>query len=284
MDIQHHISFKLYDAIKWVAQRFGFAPSFDSTFEELPDWKRLERYAQLQDIEFNREKVLLKEYDSSILKNLNYNVRIEPWLKEGMTQEVLNKSLIGYYPGANQITIPHFDENGRFIGLRGRTICAEDAERFGKYRPLRVNQISYSHPLGLNLYNLNNSKDNIKRMGKAIVAEAEKSTLQFRSYFGIENDISVACCGSSVSAYQMQLLLDAGAKEIIICFDRQFQQKGDKEFIHLRDSLLKLNTKYRNSATISFIFDKNMITGYKASPLDEGKEKFLKLYKERIIL
>ena len=33
-----------------------------------------------------------------------------------------------------------------------------------------------------------------------------------------------------------------------------------------------------------FIFDKNMITEYKASPIDEGSEKFLTLFKERILL
>jgi hypothetical protein len=37
-------------------------------------------------------------------------------------------------------------------------------------------------------------------------------------------------------------------------------------------------------ATISFIFDKQMITGYKDAPIDCGKEKFLQLFKERIYL
>ena len=37
------------------------------------------------------------------------------------------------------ITIPHFDKDGRFIGLRGRALCEEEAERFGKYRPLKIN-------------------------------------------------------------------------------------------------------------------------------------------------
>ena len=36
----------------------------------------------------------------------------------------------------------------------------------------------------------------------------------------IENDISVACCGSSLSTYQVQELIDSGAEEIIIAFDR----------------------------------------------------------------
>ena len=33
---------------------------------------------------------------------------------------------------------------------------------------------------------------------------------------------------------------------------------------------------------ISFIFDKHMLTQYKAAPIDEGKEKFLRLWKERV--
>ena len=48
--------------------------------------------------------------------------------------------------------------------------------------------------------------------------------------------------------------------------------------------MLKLNDKFSKDAIISFIFDKNKITAYKSSPTDEGKEKFLKLYNERIII
>lgn len=112
----------------------------------------------------------------------------------------------------------------------------------------------------------------------------EKSCLLYQTYFGIENDISVACCGSNLSVHQVQLLLDAGAKEIVVAFDRQFQEIGDDEFKHLTKNLIKLNTKYKNEVLISFMFDKNKITNYKASPIDEGKEKFLTLFKERILL
>ena len=85
----------------------------------------------------------------------------------------------------------------------------------------------------------------------------------YKSYFGIDNDISVACCGSSLSAYQVQLLVEAGAEEIIVAFDRQFQEIGDKEFQHLKSNLLKLHNKHKNFVKITFIFDKEMITGYK---------------------
>lgn len=192
--------------------------------------------------------------------------------------------MIGFYPGGDQITIPHFDINGRFIGLRGRTLCKEEGERYGKYRPLKVGKDLYNHPLGMSLYNLNNSKDNIKLIKKAIVFEGEKSTLLYQSYFGLENDISVACCGSSLSTYQVQELIDVGAEEIIIAFDRQFKEIGDEEFQHLKKNLLKLRTKYKNYVNISFIFDKNMITGYKSSPIDHGPKIFMELFKDRIVL
>ena len=112
----------------------------------------------------------------------------------------------------------------------------------------------------------------------------EKSCLLYQSYFGLENDISVACSGSSVSAYQIQLLIEAGAEEIIIAFDRQFQEIGDVEFQHLKNNLIKLRNKYKNFVTISFIFDSKMLTNYKDSPIDCGPEIFLQLFKERIIL
>jgi hypothetical protein len=286
MKIQHDREFDLNDAVRWIAQKFGMSGREEDTPEEdeLDDWKYLANYGRIQEIELKTNEVTLKEYDSVILDRFNYNVTIDPWLNEGISQSSINQARIGFYPGGDQITIPHFDVNGRFIGLRGRTLCADEGERYGKYRPMRVNKQLYNHPLGMNLYNLNNSKDAIKIIKKAIVFEGEKSCLLYQSYFGLDNDISVACCGSSVSAYQIQLLMEAGAEEIVIAFDRQFKEIGDEEFQHLKRNLLKLRSKYKNFVVISFIFDKNMTLDYKSSPIDEGKEKFLQLFKERIVL
>ena len=284
--IQWDKDFDLNDAVRWIAQRFGFSGDHENRpeDEDLDDWKYLANYERIQDISVKDNSIVLKEYENDILERFNYDVKIGPWLREGITQAAMDQARIGYYPGGDQITIPHFDKEGRFIGLRGRTVCAEEGELYGKYRPMRINKILYNHPLGMNLYNFNNSKENIGIMKKAIIFEGEKSTLLYKSYFGLENDISVACCGSSVSTHQIQMLLDAGAEEIIIAFDRQFQEIGDEEFKHLKTNLIRLRNKYKNFATISFIFDKNMITGYKSSPIDEGPEKFIKLFKERIIL
>lgn len=285
MSIQRQVEFDLNDAIRWIAQRFNILGKYETELDtELEDWKYLENYNRIQEIDVNTQWVTLKEYDMEILTRFNYKVRIAPWLEEGMTQEVLNSAIIGYYPGGDQITIPHFDIKNRFIGLRGRTLCADEGEMYGKYRPIKVNNILYNHPLGMNLYNLNNSKNNIKTIEKVIVFESEKSSLLYRSYFGEENDISVAVCGSSISNYQINLLLECGAKEIIIAFDRQFQEFGDEEFKRLTRKLTNIHNKYKNYVNISFIFDKKKITGYKDSPIDCGKEIFLNLFKERISL
>lgn len=283
--IQWGKEYDLNDAVRYIAIRFGLAgeETLDDN-DNLIDWKTFSAYDRVKELETKDYHVKLKEYDANILDRLNYKIKLVPWINEGITQEILEYNRIGYFPGGAQITIPHFDFNGRFIGLRGRALAQNDVEQYGKYRPIFVNRQWYNHPLGMNLYNINNSKNNITRTGQAIIFEAEKSCLKFQSYFGIDNDISVACCGSNISAYQIQLLLDCGVKEVIIAFDRQFQQIGDSEFKRLTANLTKINDRYKNYIDISFVFDKKMITEYKASPIDHGQEIFLQLWRNRIKL
>ena len=282
--IQWGKEYDLNDAVRYIAIRYGLAGEEELEDDSLIDWKTFNAYDRVQSLEIKDYHAELKPYDDIILDRLNYNVKILPWLKEGITPEVMTHARIGYFPATAQITIPHFDKDGKFVGLRGRSLCQPDIDMYGKYRPMVINKQQYNHPLGMNLYNLNNSKEQIQIAHKAIIFEGEKSCFLYQSYFGIDNDISVACCGSSISAYQIQLLLDYNVKEIIIAFDRQFQEIGDDEFKHLTNNLTKINDRYKNYVDISIIFDKKMITGYKCSPIDCGKDTFLKLWRERIKL
>ena len=284
--IQYDKDIDLNDAVRYIAGKFGISGEYMTEEDEASeDWKIFESYARIQEIEQKDYSVELKEYDSAILSRLNYNVQITPWLNEGISAQVLEYTTIGYFPGADQITIPHFDAQGRFIGLRGRAMAQDDIERLGKYRPLKVMKNDwYNHPLGMNLYGLNWAKDNIKAIGKAIIFESEKSVLLYMSYFGIDNNIAVACCGSNISVYHIHMLLEAGAQEIIIALDRQFQEINDDEFKHLVNNLTKIHNKYKNDVKISFIFDSKKVTKYKDSPIDRGPDIFLKLFKERISL
>jgi hypothetical protein len=286
MEIQENKILDLNDAVRWIANKFNIAGHYenDEYQEVLEDWKYFSNYERIQNIEVVVNKIVLKEYDSDILERFNYNIKITPWLEEGIKQSVMDNALIGYYPGGEQITIPHFDIDGRLVGIRGRSICIEDIERFGKYRPLYINQQLYNHPLGMNLYNLNNSKDKIQTFKKVFIFESEKSCLKYQSYFGIDNDISVACCGSNISNYQVQLLLNLGVEEIIIAFDKQYERLGNEECMRWSKKLEQIHNKYKNEVLISYLWDKKDLLEYKDSPIDEGPEKFLKLFKERIIL
>ena len=112
----------------------------------------------------------------------------------------------------------------------------------------------------------------------------EIETVCFLDYFGTENDISVACCGSNISSFQIQLLLSLGIQELIIALDRQYQQiTGDEHKIWAK-KMYALHDKIGKFVQISYIFDKNYILEYKNSPIDQGKDIFLELYNKRIFI
>ena len=281
--IQFKQDFDLNQAVRWVVYRFGFVGVEELNTDKLEDWDRFDLY-KTATVSSQLNKIKLQEYDEKILDRFNQRVKITPWLKEGINQAAIKRNHISYYPGDGQIVIPHYDVDGRLVGIRGRTLSAEDAELYGKYRPIRVNNKLFTHPLGLNLYNLNNSKVNIPIFKKAIVFESEKSTLMFQSYFGADCDITVATCGSNLSAQQVALLIAAGAEEIIIAFDRDFEVYQDDIYKMQVQKYKNLNKKYKNFCTMSFIFDTHNRLKPKQSPIDAGPDIFMQLFKERILL
>jgi len=277
-------NFSLPHAITFVARYFGYTAEtfdFEDNQEANEDWKIINNFKR------NKEKnqpqiVELKTYDNKVLRYLPHP-HIIPWEKENISFDVMESRGICYDPINEGIVIPHYNIDGNLIGIRERTLIKEN-EIYGKYRPAIINGKMYNHPLGFSLYNLNNSKKAISQFKKAIVFEGEKSTLLYASYFGEESDISVACCGSNLINYQIKLLLSLGVKEIIIAFDKQFQKIGDEEWQRWVIKLKTLYNKYGNYVNISYMFDKNNLLQYKSSPIDEGKEKFMKLFKERIVI
>jgi hypothetical protein len=275
---------ELFDAVEFVAIYYGYSPKtfdFQKTQEKLKDWEVLNNYEQINKDE-QEQRVELRIFDNKILQHLP-RPRIITWEQEGIKKEVMDHRGIAYDPKNQGIVIPHYDINNQLVGIRERTLIKEE-ENFGKYRPAILNGVMYNHPLGFNLYNLNNSKNNIKIIKKVIVYEGEKSSLLYASFFGEENDISVAVCGSSLITYQVKLLLSLGVEEIIIAFDKQFKEIGDKEWERWTKKLYDIHTKYGAYVQISYLFDKKDLLDYKDSPVDKGKETFLKLFKNRIIL
>ena len=281
------IDFTLFQAIQFVITFFNLAISnenFVYSNEEVRDWQILNKYEQNSSQEKQEKIIEFKFYDDKILKYLP-RPKIPMWLKEGISQEAMDNCGIAFDPVSWGIVIPHYNIDGKLIGIRERTLIKEEEEN-GKYKPAILNYQMYNHPLGFNLYNLNNSKDNIRKIKKAIVFEGEKSCLLYQSYFGIDNDISVAVCGSNLTNYQVQLLKSLDVEEIVIAFDKDFEEIGDNRWKNQIKLLKTLNNKYSKYIQISFLWDKenNILSKKKSSPIDEGKEKFLLLFERRITL
>ncbi len=280
-ETQYEEEMELFKAVAYVAQMFGFESVEEDGFDNnLEDWLILNKFSNRKN-KGEKKRVsdnFLKSYDEDILDRLPHPL-VYPWFKEGISRETQNRFEIGYYAGGCQITIPHRDIDGRMIGLRGRSLVKEECDIYGKYRPITINNTMYNHPLGFSLYGLNYNKENIKKSKIAIVWEGEKSVMLYDSLFGANNNISVACCGSSFSMHQFNLLRELGVQEIVLAFDRQFQELGDLEFKRHVKHLKALGDKYKNYVKISCLFDKEMLTGYKDSPIDCGKETFLHLFK-----
>ena len=276
----------LPDAVEFVAIYFGIHGEdfdFQDITYKLKDWDVFAKYDKINQTKENPKQIIeLKVYDDKILQYLPHP-KILPWEREGISTEVMRKRGIAYNPRTQGIVIPHYNVDGQLIGIRERTLIKED-EKYGKYKPSILNGQMYNHPLGFNLYNLNNSKDAIKILKKVIVFEGEKSPLLYASYFGIENDITVACCGSNLLNNQIQLLMNLGVEEIIVAFDKQFKEIGDEEWKRLTKNLTNIHNKYGNYVQISYLFDKENLIGYKDSPIDNGKEIFLQMFRERVTL
>ncbi len=224
-----------------------------------------------QDIEF-----ILPEYSDSVLEAFSDYLPIE-WQLDGITQNAYSKYNIKYSISRNAIIIPHYDARDRLVGVRQRPLDEEVAQRYGKYRPLYIESTLYSHPLSFNLYGLNKAKEAINNTGIVLIAEGEKSCLQAETL--LPKNVTVAACGSSINKWQvLQILKHTEAKEIVLAFDKEEEDKEATYFNKLRN----LCKRYNSYINISFIYDNWDYLKLKESPFDRDAETLKNLIQKRV--
>lgn len=247
------------------------------------DWKIFKNHEKFLDIDLKTDDVVLPEISEEVLSHLP-RPHIKDWEDEGISHDICEYMGICYNPSSGGIVIPHRDINGRLVGIRERTLVKEEETR-GKYKPSILGGQMYGHRLAFNLYGLDKAKSNIAKAEMAIVVEGEKSCLKGIEYLGTSNNIVVAVCGSSLSAYQFRLLRQCGAREIVIGFDSDYETPGDENYWRTVEKFEKLHNKFKSQANISFLFDKEKkYLKYKDSPFDAGKDAFFALWRDRVIL
>ena len=199
------------------------------------------------------------------------------WLCDHITAAAMNKYNIRFAPSQNKIIIPHYNIDSQLVGIRARALNPEDVELFGKYMPIQIEGKWYSHPLSLNLYGLNWNHKAIRQHHMVYIFESEKSCMQVESW-NMPN-LSVACCGSNINKFQIDILMrTCQPSEIIVCFDSEEHKEEDKYFT----KLWNICKKYLSYSNMSFIYDRQHLLDYKDSPSDKGEQIFRRLLEERV--
>ena len=225
-----------------------------------------------------RKEIQLPEYSPNVLDCFIKHYPPE-WLNEGISRLTMDKFNISYSISQNKIIIPHYDIDGRLVGIRGRALNEWEVENVGKYAPIRIENTWYKHPLSMNLYGLNINRKNIRAHGLCFLFESEKAVMQMED-FHLPN-CSAAVCGSNFNKYQLNILMKTCAPhEIILCFDKEELPGEDKYF----NKLWNICQKYKNYCNFSFVYDREGLLDLKDSPTDKGEETFIKLIGKRVIV
>lgn len=223
-----------------------------------------------------KSQIDLKKYPPQVLEVFVKKYPPE-WLNDGITKKTMDKFNIRYSISQNKIIIPHYDINNNLVGIRGRALNEWEIENVGKYMPVKIEDVWYTHKLSLNLYGLNYNLENIKQNKIVYLFEGEKSILQLEN-FNMPN-CGVAICGSNFNKYALNILLkNCYPDEIIICFDKEELPNEDKYFM----KLFNICKKYNKYCKFSFIYDRENLLNLKDSPTDRGEEVFRKLLQKRV--
>ena len=249
-----------------VRRKIGFG---DDSTKIIEDWNWIGNLKRRKKFEPKLDVV-----DKSVLEQFKEWYPL-PWIEENITVETMSKFGIRFNPERNQTVIPHMDVNSELVGIRVRNWRDKDIE-FGKYLPLYHEGEAYLHPLGYNIYGLNEVKDTIQRLKKVVIAESEKSALMSHSFFG-DKSYTVALCGSSMNHFQADLLLSLGVEEVQIALDADYKQPSGLEFDKYLKKVENIARLFINRATVKHITDVRGVLGYQENMYDAGKDTVINI-------
>lgn len=230
-------------------------------------------------IEKNWEEQL-PVYNHHILECFTQQPRfLDVWMSEGIDYDVLVEFGVRFDMVRNRIVFPILDRNGRLVGIRVRNFNQDDLDSGRKYMPLWHNEELYNCPKMMVVYGYYQNKAVIKKLKEVIVFEAEKSVLKYGSCF--TQNKSVAVGGSSFSQYHGIILKDAGVTKIVLAFDNDYSEDGDK-YYGLKKMIKEAKKIQDMGFEVEIIYDWDQeYLGNKDAPIDLGRTVYSKLYRER---
>lgn len=279
--VMHSKDCSFGEAYKHVCDRIGYYSSSILQYgfkEELVDNSFINKFRQVKKNNPKEESIIIR--DPVVLKRFR-DLYHHTWVEDNIDINVMKLFGIKYDILDNAIIIPHYNQDGELIGIRARYLNEYMVASGKKYMPITIDDVLYNYPTSLNLFGLNVNKENIIKYKRVVIGEAEKFVMQHRSYY--EDSTAVALNGSSLSDYQVQMLIDLGVETVVLALDKEFnneeEEKKYKEKIN-KAFISKLFPYF----TVEIIWDQHNVLDLKDAPTDKGKEVYEKLYNERIIL
>ena len=262
-------------AVTYICSTIGIAATELGIRQDVDNWQRdLRRWLPNADID---EPAELTAYDPAILSAFDHLYPTE-WLEYGITRDSMDKFGIGWYARQACISIPVV-QNGQLVGVRGRYTRQQDVDK-GKYRPIAMlDGTVLKFSTNQCLYGLDQNKSAIEKCHQVLLFESEKSILKADSWH-IHNALAVF--GSNISKRHIEMLLELGVNDVVLCFDSDYKQVGDDDFQFFVAKMRKLAGKLRGYFNVSIIYNNQGYDGYKYSPVDFDRWQFDKLYESRV--
>ena len=224
---------------------------------------------------------------------------------DGIPEEQLAAFQVAYNPERGTIILPHHNISGEIVGLYERSFWPLRKEVKSKYPDMDYHDLCkyprskyapllktgkyqdrakpcWSFPNSRNLYGLHRAKAAIRESGKAIIFEGAKSVMLAHAY---GYPFAVASHTFGVSENHIAMLIQAGAKEIILAFDKQYQDCEGQEWEIYQSKTQALARRVGRHVAVSRICDRaGTYLQYKDAPIDRGREVFGTLFAQRELL
>lgn len=271
--VQHVKQLDFNQAVSYICSVLHLQVGQIEQNEQIDNWAELRRF--LPNAEPEPDKLLT--YDKSILSLFDH-LYPQEWLDYGISADILDKFGIGWYARQACISIPVVF-NEQLVGVRGRYTREQDVAK-GKYRPIcTLDGTVLKFPSSACLYGYDQNKSAIEKSRQVVLFESEKSVLKAPKY-GLDN--SLAVFGSNISKQHIQLLLELGVNDVVLCMDSDYKQVGDDEFKFFVIKMKKLAAKLKPFFNCSIVYNNQDYDMYKCNMMDIPYEKAMKLWESRV--
>lgn len=254
-----HLSWN--DAVSKVADLAGVDVKNLKSCEALSYFKKIKNSLQTK-INFVEDRQILPySYYEQFSKEIPTD-----WEREGISVEVMKQYDIRIDHGSNRIVYPVWDNNGNFIGVKGRTL-------FKNYQDLGIKKyLNYQKIVSTDYFmGMKENRDNILASDTAIIFEGLKSVMHVASW-GVNNGLAAET--SHLNSAQVAILIQMKIKNVVIAFDKGVSLKEIKD-------CTKLLRKFTN---VYAVYDKWGLLQDKDSPCDQGEQVWNTLYERRVKL